>query len=776
LAQALRFETENETELEITRQSMQKLLKHFLLFAMASLLLAACNSIPIIGPATERTSLQAQRSASAALDLESLENIDTLIRLNNKWLAKDIKSVLQEQARSNPAYTFRKLNVNFTRQIIALKATIDVNYEPGQTISAELSGDILLDFDGPGLVWLPRFKDLRISSRNFVFKELQYPEPTAEVAQDLLQTMTSDIATPIVQQTMNLIPLDAIPLGEIQVGASLPGFSDSSAISSRTLKGKVLVAGSATLIESSVTTIALDLSFIPEISSCPADIRVSRAMFTNRVVSREPVEIVENLGGQTSARYFYSEISGVKQPISIIHYWFADGLPVTAEELPVEPSTRWRTWSGKGAASQDAKRWEVLVVEKETGCILFADSIRALETLEDMAQADLAQARQAFASLKESFKQRTGGFSIHDEKPDIALVEIQRPFLSKTLQEALADTSMSVEFDSSSLSPLHFSATLRAFNPQDIVCEERKCPTTPACKADVTQCKKLRDTRDCSSCKFRNPLNNRCVSEFIDPLCEASRDRQNAIYEAEQANCIADAEDMRQACEQLAVQATRSCQSDPNFKGPMCESIKADLLAAIPSSELARISTQARAAGSLTINFSNFRIEDDLENLKLDMRLTSDLQLDGDLVFTPYKGNQSLADCISGWNSAFTTRFATIPSVNDLMNPIEATGDTLTAKWSGFGLSLGTNPSPIEAVFIEHPELLASCHIGLKLGQVEQSISNDNSGFFNGQLHMEIQPLPTIINLAPVSIKLWDKTYLGEAYLSDRYLRFDLGE
>ena len=110
------------------------------------------------------------------------------------------------------------------------------------------------------------------------------------------------------------------------------------------------------------------------------------------------------------------------------------------------------------------------------------------------------------------------------------------------------------------------------------------------------------------------------------------------------------------------------------------------------------------------------------------------------------------------------------------MNPIEATRDTLTANWSGFGLNLGTNPTPIEAVFMENPQLLANCHIGLKLDQVKQSISSDNSGFFNGQLQLEIQPLPTIIGLAPANIRFWDNTYSGEARLSEQFLRFDIEE
>jgi len=309
----------------------------------------------------------------------------------------------------------------------------------------------------------------------------------------------------------------------------------------------------------------------------------------------------------------------------------------------------------------------------------------------------------------------------------------------------------------------------------DVVCEHRDCPPPPACKTVVTQCKRLRDTRDCASCQFRNPLNNRCVSEAIDPLCEASRNRQNAKYEADRTACITEAEAARTECDQLAAQAVESCRIESKFEGSACESSKAAMQAPRAGTALATVSAQTRAAGKLTSSFSNFRVEGDLESLKLDMTLKSDLQLGGNLEFRPDGINPPLADCIAAWSAPFKNRFATTPAVNNLLTGLQATENALTATWSGFGLSIDTSPSPLESVFVGNPQLLANCRISLTVSEVEQAISGDDAEFFTGNIELELQPLPTIIRLAPATIESGSTVYTGDARLSDRHLRYDIG-
>lgn len=758
---------------------MQKILIRLFCLVIAMQLMTGCKVLTVLQqsePVTDQASIQNQRAANAELALLELEEIDTLIRLDNRWLMDQIIARIKAQAAASGQYDFRRLKLNFGRQTIDMDAIVDINDDQGNVISASVSGDILLDFSGSRLEWIPRFSQLRISSSDFTFEDGIYAEPIPELRQYVLQNFNTDIAGGLVEHNNNTIPLNAVPLGEIQVGASLPGFNELPARHTQPLRGVFMVAHSAMLIDSSITTIALDMTFIPDLSTCPADVTVSRAAFIRDINNREPVGIARNMNNATDIQYFYSEISGAKRPLIIIHYWFADGLPVALEELAVGPSERWRTWSAKGSAHNDARHWEVLVVEKESGCILHSKSIRTIEPETIITRVDQAQARQTFTALQDEFNRRTADFSIFEDKPGIVLIEVRRPFLRDVLQASLDELNMDADFDNTTLLALQFSASLQPFETEDIICEHRNCPSITVCKAVLTQCKRLRDTRDCSSCLFRNPLNNRCVSEAIDPLCEASRSRRNIKYDADRAACIADAEAAKQECDQLNAQVVRSCQIESGFEDSACESVKTSINTLKPGAPLAHVSAQTHTKGSLSANFSNFRIEGDLTGLKLDMTLISDLQLIGELNFSPGNIARPLANCIAAWSSPFKNRFVTTPAVNNLLSTFEESNSTLTANWSGFGLTIDTNPSPLESIFVGNPQLLANCRIGLTVDKVETSFAGDDAEFFRGHIVLEIQPLPTKIHLAPASIEIGDRIYIAEARLSARHLRYDIEE
>ncbi|MDH4019902.1 MAG: DUF2914 domain-containing protein, partial [Xanthomonadales bacterium] len=560
------------------------------------------------------------------------------------------------------------------------------------------------------------------------------------------------------------------------VGATLPGMTETVVRHTQPLRGVFTVTGSAILVEQSTTSIALDLSFIPDLSTCPADVTVSRAEFTSAIESREPVDIVRSIDSTAEAHYFFSEISGAKRPVTIIHYWFADGLPLTDEELTVGPSKRWRTWSSNGPTANDAEQWEVVVVEKETGCILASKSIRSRQSDNPVTFSDESNSSQSFSEYRFEFNRRASAFWILQAEPGIALIEVRRPFLQNILQASLTGLSIDTEINGSSLSSLKFQAQLQAFNTEDITCEQRTCPTAPACKVNLSQCKRLRDTRDCSSCQFRNPLNNRCVSEAVDPLCEAARSRQNARYDDERTACISRAENAKRECDRLNAQAFNSCQIESGFEDSSCESVKNSLKALSQGTTVAQISALSPLSGTLTTSFSNFLIEGDLASLKLDMSLKSNLQLDGDLSFEPVNIAQPLSDCIAAWSGPFNTRLTGTPVVNSLLSTFEAGTNRLTANWSGFGVTIEARPSALKSIFIGNPQLLANCKIGLKVSTVEQAIIGTDAAFFQGQTDLLIQPQPTKILLAPATIKFGKMVHSAEAELSAQHLQYDIRE
>jgi len=754
---------------------MPLMLTRLISLAIATQLLFACAVTQTTSSsAPHQNNLQEQRIASAESALLGLEEIDALIKLDNQQLKRQIAAGLKAQAASTGDFFFRKLKINFGRQFISLQSTVDVADNTGTVINATVSGDILLDYSNSQLVWVPVFDQLQISSINFTFEEGSYAESIPELDELVLQRLNDQISTALLLQDNNAIPLDVIPLGEVEVGTSLPGLGNAMASSVQQLKGMFVVAGNAILIDTRVTTIAVDMNFKADLSTCPADIEVTRAVFARNIVSREPRGVAGNITDLENLQNFYSEISGAQRPMTIIHYWFADGQPLAVKELAVGPSERWRTWSTIGPVKTNATHWKVLVVEKESGCILHSLSARSLNTAVDSQTAETKKI-PTFTSLQTVFNARTNNFTISGDKPDIALVEVRRAFLQEVFKASLDDLQIEAEFDQDALSQLRFTADLQPFETTDIVCEKRDCPASPrACTATVTHCKRLRDTRDCSSCLFYNPLNNRCVSQDVDPICEAARTRQNVKYDSERVACIANVEAANRDCARFNAQAARSCEIESGLESSTCEAVKTGIEALPVGTALASVTADAKTHGKLRAVFSKFRIEDDFSRLKLDIALKSDLEVAGELKFSPGNIPTPLKACINAWNGPFTSRAVAETSANSILTNVEAGEASLVANWSGFAMPLTMSPSPLESVFVNNPQLLASCGIGLTVKKVEQFIVGEDEEFFSGQMKLEVQPLPTRINFSPATVVYGDKSYHAEAVLGKKHLRYDI--
>jgi hypothetical protein len=748
-----------------------------LIFALLVVFLTpACSVLTLPNPNTGIATEINQRTTLARRELLAMDEIDTVIKLNNRWLSEQIHSGLEAQASLTSTFKFGKLKTNFSKQFISLQATVEISDQDENVISASAVGEILLD-PGPGhLDWSVHFDELNINSTEFTFDGGTYAEPIPALSEELLEKINLDISQALASTANNRILLNAVPLGHIQVGAEIPRLSTSPALHEEALGGTFITAGSASLIDSNHTTVALDLVFLPNISNCPSEIAVSRAEFAPDIESREPVNIVGPKQYPEDIRYFFTEITGAKQPLTIIHYWYENGQAVAFEELAVGASKRWRTWSTAGAGQVAGDLLEVLIVEKETGCVLLSKSIRLPESDTQVLQADPATANQTFAELRQVFEEHTFSFSTAKSKPAIATIETRRDFINEALKLSLAELNVSVEFDQRNISILELEASLQPFAPQDITCEQRTCPPVSLCKINISHCKRFRDTRDCKSCLFRNPLNNRCVSEAIDPLCEASRSKQNARNDEERALCIRNAEALKNECDLLNAQADRSCQIESGFADYACDSVRESIAGLEAGVPLAYIRTQVHTKGQLGVSFSNFRLEGDLERLKLDMTLLSKLQIHGDMNFRPGTIAGPLADCISSWSAPFKSRFTNTPTVNNFQSKLEQRQNTLIANWSGFGLVIDTYPSPLESILVGNPQLLANCKIGLTVGKVEQAISGDSSEFYRGNFELEIQPLPTKLQLAPATLIQGESVSSAQAILSDTHLRYEIDQ
>ncbi|NND44614.1 MAG: DUF2914 domain-containing protein [Xanthomonadales bacterium] len=734
----------------------------------------ACTMVQRLLPVSESPAEEGQRAALALADLEELREVDALIRLDNDLLLAQIESALDAQAAQSPAFAFKRLRARAARQLIRLDATLVM---PGaeETIEAELQGDVLLSVSGGYLVWLPRFNSIELA--NAPVEDASGPDATAQApdASGLLERVNKEIADAVIVLGKNTVRIDAMPLGALEVGAELLDLQGVSARGQHPLGGVFTVAGSVIKIEPSVTSIALDLEFIPNISTCPADVFVSRSTFASEIRNREPIGITRILDDSDSERHFFTEISGATRSTAVVHYWFADGVPVWLEELPVEPSYRWRTWSSKRIEPDVARNWEVVVVEKQTGCILHSQAIRVDHVVSPDGEVATPNPG-AYDTFSIAFDERMAGFGIRDEKPEIALIQVRRAFLNQALHTSVKDIQVVVNFDADALPTQRMAGTLEAFDTNGIVCEERSCSASRSCPGDFAQCIRDRDARDCTRCLFRNPLNNRCVTEGVDPICEAAKTSQNAKFDAAYDACLEQAAAEKTACERLLAQELQSCELEAASEQTACEAGKAAVERLAGASAIADVDLKLHAGGGLSAIFSDFQVEGDLERLRMNLVLSGALDLEGSIRFAPYSSLGPLGACINAWQKSFTGRVVLPYEAHTMIAPIALSSPELRSSWSGYAVPASINPPPLEAMFVENPSLLADCHIGLTVDRVAREISGPASAYLQGQYRLEVQPAATRIRLGEASVSFGDRTLTADPVLSGSHLTYRVEE
>ena len=156
------------------------------------------------------------------------------------------------------------------------------------------------------------------------------------------------------------------------------------------------------------------------------------------------------------------------------------------------------------------------------------------------------------------------------------------------------------------------------------------------------------------------------------------------------------------------------------------------------------------------------------------MALKSDLEVSGNLKFSPKDIPAPLKACINTWSKPFSSRAVAESLPNSILTSVDVGEKALTANWSGFAMPLTMTPPPLESVFVNDPQLLAKCGIGLTVKDVEQVIAGDEAAFFSGQMKLEVQPLPTRIIFSPATVVYGDQSYQAEAVLGDNHLRYDI--
>lgn len=97
---------------------------------------------------------------------------------------------------------------------------------------------------------------------------------------------------------------------------------------------------------------------------------VERALFTSGVADREPVDAIALVEGASREVYFFTELKQLSGR-TVTHRWEYAGEVVS--EMPFEVGgPRWRVFSKKALAPEQAGKWSVLVVD-ESGWVLHAE-------------------------------------------------------------------------------------------------------------------------------------------------------------------------------------------------------------------------------------------------------------------------------------------------------------------------------------------------------------------------------------------------------------------
>lgn len=749
---------------------MNRIFGRIITIIATSCLLWGCAVMDESQPSVEKTPIENQRVSLAAASLHALDEVDAYIRLDNKPLQSRIRDGLTALAAEIEDLEFSRIKVQFSRQVIELEAILQVDNGPDDQLSAALSGDVILTFSGNQLKWLPHFDQLRVAESVFLSEGPSYSQARSDFEELLLRRVNREIADAVIVLGRNVVPINPLPLGQIEVGAALTNFPDVIATSSQSLGGVFTVAGSTILIEPGVTSIAVDLGFIPSISDCPADLKVSRSTFAREIKNREPIGITRFLDEKAAPTHFFTEITGASRSTAVVHYWFADGMPVQLEELSVEPSYRWRTWSSMTIDPERARNWEVIVVDKGTGCILHSLAILANPAVKPAAENDTVP----FKQFREDFENRVAGFSIPGDRPEIALIEVSRTFLRDALQASLKDIQILVDFDAESLPSESVTASLRAFNVDDIVCAGRECIAQRECEAGFTQCIRQRDSRNCSTCLFRNPLNNRCVKEGIDPICEAAKSSQNSRFEVAHDACLGQEATARRDCERLRAQEIRSCEIEAASAQSACEASRDVVEEFSEVASIASVSMGVRSAGGLAAVFSDFEIEGDLTGLRQNLRFSAALKLSGNIKFTPRTELGPMAECIAAWQDSFDSVVVLPQLANSMIGTMESAETALVTAWTGHVVTASVAPTPLEALFVGNPGLLADCHIGLTVDKVSAAVTGENSEYITGRYQFEIQPTPSRIDLGAASVVYGENIFHAEPRLSPTHLKYEV--
>jgi len=680
---------------------------------------------------------------------------DAVVTLDSETLGQHLRDVLVT-AGADETFSFHDVNLNFSGTAIGLDISATLLAEDGRRHEAQLEGDIMLSFSGDGLSWFPHIDRLIPESSESDFD-----------AEAWRRRINTRFALRIVIDRNDELGFRLEPPDEIALGAGLPGLAVSRAEKRFPLQGAYTVAASMVNAKPERTAIALDLEYVAGISHCKADFSVSRSTFAGRITNREPRDVKRQLNPEARDWYYFTEVADARRDLTLVHYWFADGRAVGIAELPVEPSARWRTWSTMPIEAGTARNIEVFAADRETGCIVDAGHIESVPL-----EGPVGASGGGPDASDQAFRNVTRTFPAARETPGIAVAEFSRTIVAESLNQSLAQGRFALNFETVKSDMRPIRASLDSLAGAEMQCPARDCSVETRCRVDFSRCQRRQDTRDCITCLFRNPLNNRCMSERVDQECEANKARNNDQYETDWEACMTREESAQKSCETQAREAVSTCKQQAEEYLAACEDNRKAIDA--HTGPVARVSGQSATSGRLSLRYSGLEMVGDLARLKGLLVIDPELSVDLDLHFQPGPGLGALGPCIAEWNGTFSTRLDIAQQPARVAGAVVESADGLTADWPGMTVPLSMNRGPLETLLIDRPELLSACRLTLSPTQIGERVSGEDGYFLRGVMPLDVQPGDARISIPPLKAEFDGRQYEAAPVLDQRCLRYEL--
>lgn len=267
--------------------------------------------------------------------------------------------------------------------------------------------------------------------------------------------------------------------------------------------------------------------------------------------------------------------------------------------------------------------------------------------------------------------------------------------------------------------------------------------------------------RECTTCLFRNPLNNRCMSERVDAECEGRKADLNERYSREWETCMARERASQEACQRRGQEAVEVCEQRAEQFSQTCRANQATLQD--HDGPIAEITGSGRASGTVSVDLTDLEVSGDLAALKGLVTVAPNLDVAGALEFEPGEGLGALGACIGEWDAPFSSRFDRSQAPRRLAGPMHFSEGELMAQWPGLTMPIAMTRGPIEAFLLDETSRLSNCMPGLTAAQVGGQVAGEEGLFLRGLVPVDVAPGKARIELPGFSARLDGKEYDARA-------------